>query len=194
MFLKQFSWIFRRKFAKEDKDRGKLKERTAEQYLNDKISDLGSKSLIRHFTGIGFFIFGKIFHEFANFDLDGVQMLDKFDCFKESAKKKKKPWRFLDKCFHYFFDDDETKKAIKSVVNSADFHDSTEVGRMKMSHQERFLVVLIGLSAKLDANLVYQANDVHNGQEAAENARSPYPCMVLFHDRHQVESYNKIAV
>ena len=177
-----------RKFAKEDKG-GQLKPRTAEQYLNDKNPELGSKSRIRHFTGIGFF-FRQNLPRICK--LDGVQMLYKFDCFKESGKK---PWRFLDMCFHFFYDDDETKKAIKSVINSTDLHDdSAEEGRIKMSHQERFLLVLLGLSAKLDADLVYQANDVKTGQAAAENAKSPYPCMVLFNDRRDIESYNKIAV
>ena len=107
---------------------------------------------------------------------------------------KKKPCRLLETCFHYFYDNEDTKKAIESVAKSADFHDDAFGERRKMTGHERFLVILLGLSATLNADLVYQANDIHSGQAAADNAKSPYPSMVLFHDRRQLESYNKIAV
>ena len=119
-------------------------------------------------------------------------MLYKFDCIKKSREKK--PCRFLDVCFHYFFDNDYVNKAIQSVIKSADLHEELEDGQKTMKKHDKFLVVLLGLSAMLHADLVYMANDVHTGQEAADNARSPFPCMVLFHERKEIESYNKIAV
>ena len=86
MLIKHFSWIFRKKFSKEDN--GEFIKRTAEEYLTQKNSD-GQKSHYRHFIGIGFFIFGKICKTNLQslFGIDGVQMLYKFDCFKESGKK-----------------------------------------------------------------------------------------------------------
>ena len=119
-------------------------------------------------------------------------MLYKFDCIKKSREKK--PCRFLDVCFHYFFDNDYVNKAIQSVIKSADLHEELEDGQKTMKKHDKFLVVLLGLSAMLHADLVYMANDVHTGEEAAANARSPFPCMVLFHERKEIESYNKIAV
>ena len=65
MLLRQFSWIFKKKFSKLDTS-GEVKNQTAYQYLTDYPGgQFGSKSRFGHFTGIGFFIFGKIFHEFA---------------------------------------------------------------------------------------------------------------------------------
>ena len=80
------------------------------------------------------------------------------------------------------------------MIKSADLHEELEDGRKTMKKHARFLVVLLGLSAMLHADLVYMANDVHTPQAAADNARSPFPCMVLFHERKEIESYNKIAV
>ena len=65
MVLRQFAWIFMKKFSKLD-TKGEVKYQSANGYLTDYPGgNFGDKSRVGHFTGIGFFIFGKIFHEFA---------------------------------------------------------------------------------------------------------------------------------
>ena len=54
-----------KKFSKLD-TKGEVKYQSANGYLTDYPGgNFGDKPRVGHFTGIGFFIFGKIFHEFA---------------------------------------------------------------------------------------------------------------------------------
>ena len=63
-----------------------------------------------------------------------------------------------------------------------------------MSLEERFLVVLFGLSRKLDADLVVRTREVHTGQDAANYADNPFPTIVAFHSAGNIERFDRLAV